>query len=185
MTNHNAWGSIIIRLGAHRRGFITLNVTLEDSFDDQSAAIVQQAKEIALNFCHPYIDIAHILMAYLETAEKLIVKLFEHNGSRIDLVRQRAQVLLNALPSSPLLPRRRELMINSRVKLMFSHARQESIRQSDRYVSPEHLLIALATVDFDAEIERGAHQARLLAPLDLTPHQMRQRLIVSLSDVNV
>ncbi|NIS80642.1 MAG: hypothetical protein GTO14_10645 [Anaerolineales bacterium] len=172
----------IIMLGTHRRDFTKLNVTLKDSFNDQAAAIIQQAYEIALDYRHPYVDIAHILMAYLETADKLIIKLFEHNGSCIDRVRQRAQALLNALPSSPLLPKRRDLMITSRVKLVFSHARQESIRQSDRAVSPEHLLIALATVDFDAEVERGAHRARLLAPLDLTPHQMRQKLIFPMRD---
>ena len=143
----------------------------------QSQAIAKKAAQVAALYQHPYIDHAHFVMAFLEVPNCATQAISANRSAVLERVRKRTMAFLHSLP-----PVRADkygangLRASHRMDAILESAQHEAMRRNARHSSPRDLFLALATEDLMSEAERGSVAGRLLAPMDLAPHQIRRLL---------
>ena len=105
---------------------------------------MQNAQTVLARYQNSQIDVEHLLLAMMESPEGLTSKIFAQLGvdrSRLigeleRLLAQRPKVAGNYQPE--------QVYITPRLDRLFNQALSEADRMKDKYVSVEHLLIAMA-----------------------------------------
>jgi len=143
----------------------------------QSQAIADKAGQVAAAYRHSYVDHAHFMLAFLDVPNCAVQAISKERGATLPRLRQTTIAFLDTLPSLKASNRgANSLQASHRMEAILELAQHEAILRKARHVSPRHLLLALATEDLMSEAERGSPGARLLAPMELAPNQMRRIL---------
>ncbi len=150
---------------------------LQPPLSKRSLAIASRAAQVAARFHHPYIDQAHFVVAFLEVPNEAIRAISKRRVAAVEALRSRTNVFLLSLPQVDAANRSTNPEpYTERMSITLRMAQHEAARRNDRYVSSRHLFLALATEDTMSEAERLSVSSRLLAPLELAPHQLRRIL---------
>ncbi len=110
----------------------------------KSQEALHDAQTKALRFGHTEVDGEHLLLALLDQAEGIALRLLSQAGADPDRLRQALEAELSRRPrvsgpgASP-----GQIMVTQRLSRLLDAAEQEAGRLKDEYVSVEHLLLAL------------------------------------------
>lgn len=146
-------------------------------FSDEARARAARASQIAADYHHDQVDLAHFVLALIEPPSKAVRMISRESYRNLRDTRRRVRSYLATLPQAEAMEQNLEdLPITSRLNVILTHAKRLAKRAGSKRVSNEHLFLALATEDFYSEAERGAVGARLLSPMEMTPSQIERIL---------
>lgn len=146
-------------------------------FSDEARARAARASQIAADYHHDQVDLAHFVLALIEPPSKAVGMISRESYRSLRDTRRRVRSYLATLPQAEAMEQNLEdLPITSRLNVILTHAKRLAKRAGSKRVSNEHLFLALATEDFYSEAERGAVGARLLSPMEMTPSQIERIL---------
>jgi ATP-dependent Clp protease ATP-binding subunit ClpB len=138
---------------------------MNHQFTIKAGEALNRGQQLASASGHGAYTPLHLLEALLgETDGGVVVPLLEKAGVRLDHLRRVVQSELDRLPKVS----GADLQGDPRLREVLDAARKEADRLKDQYVSTEHLLLALATVESlarDALALVGAERDALLAAL--------------------
>lgn len=144
---------------------------------DEVRAAAERASEIAVSYRHAQVDLAHFVLALIETPSKAVERISKEGYRGFHDTRNRVSTYLATLPRREARELNFEdLMVTSRMDVILKHARRLATQRGAKRISAEHLFLALATEDFYSEAERGAVGARLLSPMEMTPSEIERIL---------
>ncbi|GJF20007.1 chaperone protein ClpB [Mycolicibacterium cyprinidarum] len=140
-----------------------------DSFNPttKTQAALTSALQAATVAGNPQITPAHLLMALLTQNDGIAGPLLEAVGVDPATIRNEAQHLLDRLPSATGSASQPQLSPQSLAAITAAQAL--ATEMDDEYVSTEHLLVGLATGDFDT--------AKLLAGKGASPQALREAFV--------
>lgn len=117
-----------------------------DKFTVKGQEALVSAQSLAENHNHQRIEPVHILIALLEQQDGITEPLLQKLGINIDHLKADLEHELERLPQVTG-PGAGEVRISSQTKKMFDAAWDEAEKMRDEYLSTEHLLIAMASVE--------------------------------------
>ena len=153
------------------------------TFTNELRDVAARASQLAVHYHHDQIDLAHFVLALIESPNKALGRISEETDRGFRDTRKRVRTYLVTLPRQEM----KELSVEdltptSRLKDILRQAQQQATRRGVKRISAEHLFVALATEDFYSEAERGAVGARLLSPMQMTPSQVERILFAPPKD---
>jgi ATP-dependent Clp protease ATP-binding subunit ClpA len=150
---------------------------------DEVRARAARASQIAADYHHDRVDLAHFVLALIEPPSRAVGMISKESYRGFRDTRRRVRNYLAKLPQADAMEQNLEdLPITSRLNVILMHAKRLAKRTGSKLVSNEHIFLALATEDFYSEAERGAVGARLLSPMEMTPNQIERILFGPPSD---
>ncbi len=119
-----------------------------DQFTVKAAESLQAAQERASAAQHAQVEPLHLLLALLdqENGGNVVVPILEKVGAHVGRLRQLAEAELSRRPRVT----GGQVGVSRELEAVLKEAEQQADRLKDRYISSEHLLLALATVDSPA-----------------------------------
>jgi len=117
-----------------------------DKFTVKGQEALVAAQSLAENHNHQRIEPVHILIALLEQQDGITEPLLQKLGINIDHLKADLEHELERLPQVTG-PGAGEVRISSQTKKMFDAAWDEAEKMRDEYLSTEHLLIAMASME--------------------------------------
>ena len=116
-----------------------------DEFTDAARQVLHDSQQIVQRYRHAQWDAEHVLMALLEQQQGVPVDVLAEIGADIPQLRQRLHALLEQAPktSQP----SNQIYQTPRIGQLLYSAKAESERLQDDYISAEHLLVALTTLE--------------------------------------
>ncbi|MDS0526831.1 ATP-dependent Clp protease ATP-binding subunit [Clostridium sp. SHJSY1] len=143
-------------------------------FTERAQLVILGAQKESQKFKHGYIGTEHILLGLMEEggdAKKLLSKF----GIEIELVRN---LIEDYLGFGEVLMPKGELLLTPRTKRLFDESFIEAKNLNHKYVSPEHLLLALIK-------EQDGVAYTILSKLDLDFKELKKELMALLSEKEV
>ncbi len=137
-------------------------------FTVKAQEAVQKATDMAAAQSHQGIEPAHLLSAFLNDPESIVVSLLRRLGANVDRLRAEADAALEKLPTVSGASVSGQYL-SEETKKVFDRARAEAELLGDEYVSSEHILVALASAkDATGQALRnqGASKEKILSILD-------------------
>ncbi len=116
-----------------------------DSFTEQAQEVIRRSQEAVRRYRHQQWDAEHLLMGLLELEEGAAVDVLSEMGAPTDTMRAALRAVLDAAPK--LAEQSNQIFMTPRAEFALSRAKAEADRLGDRYISAEHLLIALTRED--------------------------------------
>ncbi|HDN80788.1 MAG TPA: AAA family ATPase [Chloroflexi bacterium] len=135
-----------------------------EEFTEKAQEAAMRTYEILQRFGHSQVDTEHMLLALLEQPEGVVPMLLEIMGVDAYEMRNQLERILRSMPQGPVFYAPRALTqvyMTPRLKRVIDLAREEARRMRDKYISTEHLFLAIAS-------ENGTPAARLLARYRIT-----------------
>ncbi|QTQ14260.1 ATP-dependent chaperone ClpB [Treponema parvum] len=133
---------------------------------------LQSANALAQQNDHSEIGLEHILMALLQQKDGLVPPLIERIGANVQSLIQKTQELLD---SDPRISGNTQTVLSNEAQKILAKAEKEMSDLHDRYLSTEHILLAITKSDGrTAEVLRSAgitHEAVLKALKDIRGNQ--------------
>src|SRR6476619_992763 len=111
-----------------------------NNFKIKAGEVVQQAQQMAFNNQNPNIETEHILKALLDMEDSPIDYLLKKNNVTVNLVSQKLDQLLKALPGGSSQPGQ---AMGREANAALLRAGSVIKQFNDEFVTPEHLLLAL------------------------------------------
>ena len=150
---------------------------LRSAFTEELRAASVRASKIALHFHHDRIEMAHVVLALIDTPGSAIDRVSKDKDPNFNKTRKWVRTFLKTRPRQGRVKLNVEdLSISTRLGEIINQAQHLADLRGDRQISVEILFLALATDDFYSELERGAVGARLLSPMDMAPYQIERIL---------
>jgi len=120
-----------------------------DQLTVKAAEAVQNAQELASGLSHSQLEPLHLLVSLIDqgTDGGIVVPILEKVGVKIDRLRQIAETELSRRPKVT----GGQITMSPDLQPVFNQAEKEADRLKDKYISTEHLLLALADVKSDAK----------------------------------
>ncbi len=120
-----------------------------EKFTEKAQETMQRAQSIMLENNHNQLDAEHILLALLEPAESLAVRVLQRLRVSPDLVTEAAKRLIGAKPrvtseTGAGTVAQGQMFVTPQTVEIVQQATAEAERLSDEYVGNEHLLLAIA-----------------------------------------
>ncbi len=119
-----------------------------DQFTVKAAESLQTAQERASAAQHAQVEPLHLLLAMLDQDDggNVVVPILEKVGAHVPRLRQLAEAELSRRPRVT----GGQVGVSRELEAVLKEAEQQADRLKDRYISTEHLLLALATTDSPA-----------------------------------
>jgi ATP-dependent Clp protease ATP-binding subunit ClpC len=119
---------------------------------------IARSQEILMRYRHTQMDTEHVFLALLEQPEGSVIQILERLGADVEMLKRRLEDILEATPQSytPGGAGPTQIYVTPRLQYLGTVASQEASRLGDRYISTEHMLLAIAS-------EQNSPSARLLA----------------------
>src|SRR3954453_16464171 len=136
---------------------------------------IAAAVQAATGSGHSQLDAVHLLVALLDQDDTLVKPLLRAAGVDPDAVVGAARAEVGRLPAAAGSTVSAPSYSRAALQTLTS-AQDTAAEMKDDYVSAEHLLIALASVDSSAKRILGAHKARVEALRGAMPQVRRQRI---------
>ncbi|PIR19925.1 MAG: ATP-dependent chaperone ClpB [Deltaproteobacteria bacterium CG11_big_fil_rev_8_21_14_0_20_47_16] len=115
-----------------------------DKFTLKSQEALQAAQNLASKMHQQQIEPEHLLVALLEQAEGMAPLICQKIGVNLDLLKEKANALLNKIPSVKG-GSVGDAFISNALKEVFDFADKEAAALQDQFISTEHLLLAIAS----------------------------------------
>ncbi len=142
-----------------------------DQLTVKGAEAVQAAQELAVSSGHAQVEPLHLLSSLTREQEGVVTPILEKVGVRMDRLRELIDTQLGRMPRST----GGQTALSRQLQEVFDRAEKEASRLKDKYISTEHLLLALAEVPSDAKetlgIAGATHDAVLAAMKDVRGNQ--------------
>ncbi|HID85839.1 MAG TPA: AAA family ATPase, partial [Anaerolineae bacterium] len=124
---------------------------------------IARAQEILMRYRHTQMDTEHVFLALLEQPEGSVTQILERLGVDVEMLKRRLEDILGATPQSymPGGAGPTQIYVTPRLQYLGTVASQEANRLGDKYISTEHMLLAIAS-------EQNSPSARLLAAAGVT-----------------
>ena len=113
-------------------------------FTVKAQEAVKQALELAASYNHQGLEPAHLLRAYLDAPDSIVVSILQKVGANLDGLKAHIEDTLDKLPTVTGASVS-DQYVGETLKKVFDRALAESEQMGDDYVASEHLLIGLAT----------------------------------------
>ncbi|PID57632.1 ATP-dependent chaperone ClpB [candidate division KSB3 bacterium] len=127
-----------------------------DKLTIKTQEAMQQAQRIAAARKHQELDVEHLLMAFLEQPEGLILQILQKLGARPQELRQELHAVLEKRPAVS--GGGMQLYMGQRLQSALDSAIDEADRLKDEYVSVEHFLLVFAdSVNGEAQALLNRH----------------------------
>ncbi|NLN69496.1 MAG: AAA domain-containing protein [Chloroflexi bacterium] len=144
-----------------------------DRFTERAQEAAQRAAEIIQRYGHNQIDTEHILLALIEQPEGVISQLLETLDVDEENFKERLDYILRTSPKANIFGGGAgQVFITIRVKRIVDQANQEANRLKDKYISTEHLFLAILS-------ERNTPASRLMDDLGIT----HQRVMTAIEEL--
>jgi ATP-dependent Clp protease ATP-binding subunit ClpB len=118
-----------------------------DKFTIKSQEAIQKAQSLAGRKGHQQIDVEHLFSVILDDEEGVASQMLKRIGVNIMLLRKDAEEKLDKLPKVVGPTPVGQVYISPRLKEVFGKAMQQAEHLTDEYVSIEHLLLAILSVE--------------------------------------
>jgi len=119
-----------------------------EEFTEKAQEAAMRTYEILQRFGHSQVDTEHMLLALLEQPEGVVPMLLEIMGVDAYEMRNQLERILRSMPQGPVFYAPRALTqvyMTPRLKRVIDLAREEARRMRDKYISTEHLFLAIAS----------------------------------------
>src|SRR4029077_4654427 len=114
-------------------------------FTEKSQAALMEAQNIATRNQHQSVDVEHLMLSLLEQEAGLVPRLFEKAKVAPDLLKNEVEKELGRIPRvSGDTTTGQGLYVTQRLNKLLVKAQDEAKRLKDKYVSVEHLALALS-----------------------------------------
>ncbi len=139
-----------------------------DKFTIKSQEAIQNAQRLAEKKGHQQIDVEHLLWVILDDEEGVAAQMLKRTGLKTKLIQKDVEEALDKLPKVVGATPVGQIYISPRLKEVFEKARQEAEHLTDEYVSVEHLLLSVLSVEGKASEllkKYGVDSDKLLAAM--------------------
>ncbi len=116
-----------------------------DRFTEQAREVLAASQGIASRYRHMQWDVEHILLALLEQRDGLTTEILQKAGANVEAVKARVEDSLARAPKAT--NESVQLYATPRIARLMDSVGHEADRLKDDFISPEHLLIAIASDD--------------------------------------
>ena len=115
-----------------------------DRFTESAQDAARRAVELMQRYGHSQLDTEHIFLALLEQRDGQVPRILAHLGVDVDALRGRLDALLRQTPKIGVYGRGAgQVFVTPRVRRLTDMAQMEANQMGDRYISTEHLLLAI------------------------------------------
>ena len=133
-----------------------------DRFTERALDAATRSYEILQRYRHNQVDTEHMLLALLEQPEGVIPQVLERMGVDVEAIKERLDSVLRASPKVQIYGGGvGQVYITPRLKRVLDQANEEALRLKDKYISTEHIFLAIAS-------ERNTPAARILSEFGVT-----------------
>ncbi len=140
-----------------------------DRFTQRAQEAATRSLEILQKYKHSQIDTEHIFLALLEQPEGTVSQILELIGAPVDVPVRKLEAILAAAPKSSATPYAGmptvQVFITPRLNRVMSVANEEANKLQDKYISTEHILLAIAH-------ERNTPSATILRDAGVTKERI-------------
>ena len=116
-----------------------------DRFTEQAREVLASSQGIASRYRHMQWDVEHILLALLEQRDGLTTEILQKAGANVEVIKARVEDSLARAPKAA--NESTQLYATPRIARLMDSVGHEADRLKDDFISPEHLLIAIASDD--------------------------------------
>jgi ATP-dependent Clp protease ATP-binding subunit ClpB len=118
-----------------------------DKFTLKAQEALATAQQIAMAKSHTVVGALHLLSALCDDDEGLVVEIFKKIGTNIQRIKDMTEAELKRLPQGST----NQIMPEPAFNQIVLDAQNQADKMSDEYLSVEHLLLSLASVQSDAK----------------------------------
>ena len=147
-----------------------------DNLTNSSQSIVINSQEIAKEFNSPYIEPLHILYALSLSSESSAVELLSDLKLTSSLFKEDIKAALNNLPK---VSGNSDLYFSKDTAAVFELANTEAKALKDKYISPEHILLALADFSQNAQNSANSDITRIFNKFSIT----KDKILLSMKKI--
>lgn len=147
-----------------------------DNLTNSSQSIVINSQEIAKEFNSPYIEPLHILYALSLSSESSAVELLSDLKLTSSLFKEDIKAALNNLPK---VSGNSDLYFSKDTAAVFELANTEAKALKDKYISPEHILLALAYFSQNAQNSANSDITRIFNKFSIT----KDKILLSMKKI--
>ncbi|MFQ6058758.1 MAG: ATP-dependent Clp protease ATP-binding subunit [Anaerolineae bacterium] len=138
---------------------------------ERAQDVIARSQEILMRYRHTQMDTEHVFLALLEQPEGSVSQILERLGVDVEMLKRRLDDILRATPQSymPGSGGPTQIYVTPRLQYLGTVASQEASRLGDKYISTEHLLLAIAS-------EQNSPSSRLLRDVGVTKDQIYEAI---------
>ncbi len=147
-----------------------------DNLTQSSQSIVMNAQEIAKEYSNSFIEPLHILYALSLSAESSAEALMNDLKLNTSLFKDDIKAALNNLPK---VSSQGNIYFSKETAQVFESADKEAKALKDKYISPEHLLLALADFSSSAQNSSNSDITRIFNKFSIT----KDKILLSMKKI--
>lgn len=147
-----------------------------DNLTQSSQSIVMNAQEIAKEYSNSFIEPLHILYALSLSAESSAEALMNDLKLNTSLFKDDIKAVLNNLPK---VSSQGNIYFSKETAQVFESADKEAKALKDKYISPEHLLLALADFSSSAQNSSNSDITRIFNKFSIT----KDKILLSMKKI--
>ena len=147
-----------------------------DNLTQSSQSIVINAQEIAKEYSNSFIEPLHILYALSLSAESSAEALMNDLKLNTSLFKDDIKAVLNNLPK---VSSQGNIYFSKETAQVFESADKEAKALKDKYISPEHLLLALADFSSSAQNSSNSDITRIFNKFSIT----KDKILLSMKKI--
>ena len=147
-----------------------------DNLTQSSQSIVINAQEIAKEYSNSFIEPLHILYALSLSAESSAEALMNDLKLNTSLFKDDIKAALNNLPK---VSSQGNIYFSKETAQVFESADKEAKAHKDKYISPEHLLLALADFSSSAQNSSNSDITRIFNKFSIT----KDKILLSMKKI--
>ena len=147
-----------------------------DNLTQSSQSIVINAQEIAKEYSNSFIEPLHILYALSLSAESSAEALMNDLKLNTSLFKDDIKAALNNLPK---VSSQGNIYFSKETAQVFESADKEAKALKDKYISPEHLLLALADFSSSAQNSSNSDITRIFNKFSIT----KEKILLSMKKI--
>jgi ATP-dependent Clp protease ATP-binding subunit ClpC len=120
----------------------------QEKFTEQAQEAIQASQQLAMQFKHSQWDVEHILLALLKQQQGLVKDILSEVNVDVEAVQREVEAALEKTPK--ITHETGQIYATPRITQLMNKANEEADRLKDEFISTEHLLISLVSVEGDS-----------------------------------
>ena len=140
----------------------------ESDFTEQAREAIASSQNLLREYRHSQWDVEHVLLALLQLAHGIPARILSQAHVDPDLLADRVEAALRQSPRLGVVAQ--TIYATPRLQQVLDNARAEAERLRDKFISAEHLLLAVAD-------ETSGDSARIFEEVNLTKEKIYQALV--------
>ncbi len=155
------------RFGMREKGLPKM-VFKESDFTEQAREAIASSQNLLREYRHSQWDVEHVLLALLQLTQGVPSRILSQAHVDPDLLADRVETALRQSPRLGVVAQ--TIYATPRLQQVLDNARAEAERLRDKFISAEHLLLAVAD-------ESSGDSARIFEEVNLTKEKIYQALL--------